>query len=283
MKGAILTILLVVASCDPTRTQPTNRGRLALGQPSAQAPALRSAVPTPASPPIEPSADPHAKALDASRTIPKVRHADSGGLAETVKLLPDRLRADAREPRRFRQSLLPRPLADARGFYVALLESTRQGAWRQQFKTHCADEYDGNVTTEGMSLVSDERNVIRMLVVIGGTGDHGHELRYMFDEHGRLRLLFLLYADVAGGTGEHLAFFHSDGSLAACDDLVGGSQGLARWSLCDDDNPLPVLDKDVAQILKDSARHTPRNRQREALQAVDPRAEFAKCNVTIVR
>ena len=114
------------------------------------------------------------------------------------------------------------------------------------------------------------------MTLVGGTDDHYHELRFFFDEAERLRLLFLSYANVHGGSAQHLVYFNGQGELLACDKFSEGN-GLHEWDLCMDESAPVKVDKEVAQTLRDQAGPKPRNRLREVLQVVHPRETFGKC------
>ncbi len=127
---------------------------------------------------------------------------------------------------------------------------------------------------EGEALVVDDQSKVRGLVAMGGGDDSYAELRFVFDEEERLRLIFMGYANVAGSVSEHLLVLDQSRHVLVCDNLVDRA-GLAV-DPCVDEDPPPKLDPAVQRAIGTKA-HEPRNALRERLLAIDPREEFALC------
>jgi len=187
------------------------------------------------------------------------------------------LSAFAREPEGLRAPHFTGQFSGARKFYDDAKSALHHRRWTETQRTQCPHREGDAVLTKGKALVTDEAARVRVLTIVGGTGDHAHEVRYFFDDQERLRLLFITCADVQGGMAEHLVWFDAGGQVLACDNLVE-KQGLPGWDLCVDENPEPKLDPAVRAALPDAGPHQPRNRLREELQAVDAWAEFGECS-----
>lgn len=170
---------------------------------------------------------------------------------------------------------MPAKFRAAKAFWEQALAAVSEGRWQETRRTHCGGYHEGGAT-DGVALATDASGNARILTVLGGTGDHYEEDRYVFDPENRLRLFFLARADVQGGKDEHLVFFDRSGTVLACDDLFQ-KVGLATVTYCTDDNAEMRPAREIESVLRDEARHRPRNAFRDALLQIDPRAEYATC------
>jgi hypothetical protein len=189
--------------------------------------------------------------------------------------LRERLSAVAVQPARFRDPSL-KGFADARQLYQLVEIALQARHWGEEKRFPCPNKYDGSLGTDGEALVTDAHGKVRALTIVGGTDDHYREVRFFFDEAERLRLLFLRYADVQGGSAQNLVYFNGQGDVLACDKF-SEKTGLADWDLCTDENAPVKVDGEVAQALRVRPRPKPRNRLREVLQVIHPRETFDKC------
>jgi hypothetical protein len=220
-----------------------------------------------------------------SQTNAKPRQSEPGNTNDNLQVvenvspndptLSGRLTVVAVTPKRLTKQSESR-FARARVLYAELLASVQKGLWRELKRVKCASEYDSNLMTDGVAIVLDSRGVIRAQTVLGGTDDHYHEQRSVYDDAGRLRLLFLTYADVQGGQAEHLVYFNENGDLSACDDLII-KVGMPGWSLCSDDSPPVKVEPSVAAVLAPKPKHVPRNEMLESLKNNDPKRAFEAC------
>jgi len=240
----------IVASCTPP----------AAPAESAPPPARSTIAPvSPAAPSV--SSVPSASA---PRVVEAPSEEASQSVAEPVDpALLERLSVVARKPKRLAR------LEGARTLYDAVVNGLRTGKWREEKRVRCLER------SEGAALVIDDQRKLRAFTLLGGTEDSYQELRFFFDEQEHLRLLFLNRADVEGGSSQHLVHFDPHGGVLACDKFVE-KVGMPVFDLCEDENPPPKLDKEVARAVGNRP-HKPRNRFRENLQALDPRKTFEQC------
>ncbi len=248
MKALVLWSALV-ASCAPPAAPaesapPAAPSAVVLAPPSAPTPAP---VPTASAAPVVEAPS------EASESV-----------AEPVDpALLERLSVVARKPKRLAR------LGEARKLYDAVVNGLRAGSWQEEKRVRCGERI------EGAALVTDAQGKLRAFTLLGGTEDSYQELRFFFDEAERLRILFVNRADVEDGSSQQLVHFDPGGAVVACDKLVE-KIGLPIADLCEDQNPPPKLDKEVARAVGNRP-HKPRNRYREDLQALDARSTFEQC------
>lgn len=155
----------------------------------------------------------------------------------------------------------------------------RTREWSEEQRVQCPMNADGG--TDGVAVVVDADNKIRALTVLGGTGDHYHQIRLIFDEEERPRVLLFGWADVEGGVSNQRVTFDAAGDVRVCEDQATAS-GLPRPALCANENPTNQLNPEVRAVLRAGSTALI-NRDRDALKALAPRVELSRCAMTLAR
>jgi hypothetical protein len=162
----------------------------------------------------------------------------------------------------------------------AVAVNLHNASWGEQKRVRCPRTVDGG--TEGVAVVVDKNNKVRAFTLLEGTGDHYEEVRIIYDDQERPRLLFVSWSDVEGGSSEQFVRLDAVGTVLDCQDH-SLADGLPRPSLCVDERPDRNLSPDVQAALRESNDTGPANRHRDVLKALVPRDEFAKCTIAIAQ
>ncbi len=245
-------------------------------QPAKPPEPTSSAPVAPASP--TPTAVAESKPAPAAEPEPKADPPDPELLRQ--------LSLGALEPERFRKASLSVALEAARRSYRATVYAVRSGRWREELRTSCKVNEAGGRPAK--ALVTDEQGRVRALVILTGSDDSFWQLRYLFDDHERIRLLFLAHADVTEAASQHLVVFGQGGDVLACDRILmkRGSAPFENF-FCgspepDVPEPRPKLDRAVQQALREQPPppQKPQKARNELLEhhrTIVPRAEFDEC------
>jgi hypothetical protein len=271
VSGALTLALACGTRPPPAATHVTSTAASATNSPTnAKGPAPESVPPQP----TDASRGGSTPVKEAPPSVTAGTSQGHPGLPEDPALWA-RLSATAHTPKRFANPRDKR-FRTAHVFVARVTESLRKGSWRELKGNGCEGGMNDVAPSDAAAAVVDASANIKALTIFGGTDDHFHEVRFFYDDSGRLRVLFAKYADVHGGMTENILYFDEKEKLVVCDnlDLAGGRGG---WDLCADESTDLKVDPEVESATRPRGQRIARNELREQLRAIDPRAAFQGC------